>query len=101
MGPDVAAGLERAFPNDIWIQGVGGAYDANLGDNALPDGTTRAAIREMTGLFELASSTCPEAILVAGGYSQGAALAAATIRDLNSSIRDKIVGTVLFGYTKK
>ena len=33
-------------------------------------------------------------------YSQGAALTAATIRDLDASIRDKIVGTVLFGYTK-
>jgi cutinase len=33
-------------------------------------------------------------------YSQGAALAAAAIRDVDASIRDKIVGTALFGYTK-
>lgn len=32
--------------------------------------------------------------------SQGGALTAAAIRDLNPSIRDKIVGVVLFGYTK-
>lgn len=32
--------------------------------------------------------------------SQGAALTAAAIRDVDASIRNKIVGTVLFGYTK-
>jgi hypothetical protein len=32
--------------------------------------------------------------------SQGAALAAATISGLSSSVRDQVVGTVLFGYTK-
>lgn len=79
---------------------MGGRYTASLGDNYLPDGTSLAAIREMIGLFELADSNCPNAKIVAGGYSQGAALAAASIRDVSSSIRDKIVGTVLFGYTK-
>jgi cutinase len=54
----------------------------------------------MTDLFKLADSRCPNAQIVAGGYSQGAALTAATIRDLSSSIRNKIVGVVLFGYTK-
>ena len=54
----------------------------------------------MTSLFELANTSCPNSKIVAGGYSQGAALTAATIRDLNSSIRNKIVGVVLFGYTK-
>ena len=33
-------------------------------------------------------------------HSQGAALAAAAIRDIGDNIRNKIVGTVLFGYTK-
>jgi cutinase len=54
----------------------------------------------MTDLFKLADSRCPNAQIVAGGYSQGAALTAATIRDLSSTIRNKIVGVVLFGYTK-
>jgi cutinase len=82
------------------VQGVGGRYTASIGDNALPDGTSRAAIAEMTDLFNLANSKCPGAQIVAGGYSQGAALTAATIRDLSSTVRDKIVGVVLFGYTK-
>jgi cutinase len=33
-------------------------------------------------------------------FSQGAALAAAAISDLNTTVRDQVVGTVLFGYTK-
>jgi cutinase len=101
LGPDVASGLESALGRgNVWVQGVGGRYTASLADNYLPDGTSSAAIREMVGLFELANSKCPSAKIVAGGYSQGAALAAASIRDVSSSIRDKIVGTVLFGYTK-
>jgi cutinase len=32
--------------------------------------------------------------------SQGAALAAAAISDLSTTVRDQVVGTVLFGYTK-
>jgi cutinase len=101
LGPRVASALESSFGRDgVWIQGVGGAYRATIGDNALPRGTSRAAIGEMTSLFNLANTKCPSAKLVAGGYSQGAALAAATIEDLPSNIRDKIAGTVLFGYTK-
>lgn len=101
LGPRVASGLESEFGRgNVWIQGVGGRYRATLGDNALPDGTSRAAITEMTELFQLADRTCPDATIVAGGYSQGAALAAATIRDLDGGIRSKIAGVVLFGYTK-
>ncbi|KAG7147011.1 Cutinase like protein [Verticillium longisporum] len=101
LGPSIATALEREYGSTgVWIQGVGGAYAATLGDNALPDGTSSAAIREMKGLFELADSKCPSAKIIAGGYSQGAALAAASIRDISSTIRAKVAGTVLFGYTK-
>ena len=85
---------------NVWVQGVGGRYTASLADNALPAGTSSAAIAEMTALFQLAYSKCPNAKIVAGGYSQGAALTAATISALSSTIRNKIVGVVLFGYTK-
>jgi cutinase len=54
----------------------------------------------MIALFNLANTKCPSAKIVAGGYSQGAALAAASIEDLTTSVRNKVVGTVLFGYTK-
>nr|Q96UT0.1 RecName: Full=Cutinase 2; AltName: Full=Cutin hydrolase 2; Flags: Precursor [Fusarium vanettenii]AAL18696.1 cutinase 2 [Fusarium haematococcum] len=101
LGPSIASKLESAFGRDgVWIQGVGGAYRATLGDNSLPRGTSSAAIREMLGLFQQANTKCPDATLIAGGYSQGAALGAASVEDLDSAIRDKIAGTVLFGYTK-
>ncbi|KAM0344775.1 hypothetical protein ACHAPU_007149 [Fusarium lateritium] len=100
LGPRVATALESRYGTGVWIQGVGGAYRATLGDNALPRGTSTAAIREMIALFNLASTKCPSAKIVSGGYSQGAALAAASIEDLTSAVRAKVVGTILFGYTK-
>ncbi|KAF5022712.1 hypothetical protein F66182_5260 [Fusarium sp. NRRL 66182] len=101
LGPSIASKLEAKYGrNGVWIQGVGGAYRATLGDNALPRGTSTAAIREMLGLFNTANQKCPSATLIAGGYSQGAALAAASVTDVDASIRNKIAGVVLFGYTK-
>lgn len=101
LGPRMATRLESEYGRGgVWIQGVGGSYRATIGDNALPRGTSSAAIREMVGLFNDANTKCPNAKIIVGGYSQGAALAAASIEDVNTSIRDKIAGTVLFGYTK-
>ncbi|CAP65625.1 uncharacterized protein PODANS_6_11140 [Podospora anserina S mat+] len=101
LGPLIADVLEANYgANNVWIQGVGGNYKANLLDNLLPDGTTAAAITEMKNLFTLASTRCPSAKIVSGGYSQGAALTAAAIRDSTAAIREKIKGVVLFGYTK-
>ncbi|CAJ0543298.1 Ff.00g005080.m01.CDS01 [Fusarium sp. VM40] len=101
LGPAVASKLEAKYgKGKVWVQGVGGAYTAGVGENALPRGTTPAAIREMVGHFEDANTKCPEAVIVAGGYSQGAALAAAATTDVNDAVREKIAGVVLFGYTK-
>ncbi|EMT74241.1 Cutinase 3 [Fusarium odoratissimum] len=101
LGPRVASKLEAKYgKNGVWIQGVGGAYRATLGGNALPRGTSSAAIREMLGHFNDANQKCPDAVLIAGGYSQGAALAAASVTDVDAGIREKIAGVVLFGYTK-
>ncbi|KAK4213418.1 family 5 putative carbohydrate esterase [Rhypophila decipiens] len=101
LGPFTADVLEATYgAANVWIQGVGGNYKANLLDNILPDGTTSAAITEMKNLFSLANSRCPGAKVVAGGYSQGAALAAAAIRDTSAAIREQIKAVVLFGYTK-
>ncbi|KAK4199804.1 cutinase-domain-containing protein [Triangularia verruculosa] len=101
LGPSVGDALEDRFgASNVWVQGVGGAYTADILDNVLPDGTTRAAIREMMDLFTLARTKCPSAKIVAGGYSQGAALAAASIRDSSAAIKEQIKGVVLFGYTK-
>ncbi|KAL2161876.1 hypothetical protein VTH06DRAFT_7660 [Thermothelomyces fergusii] len=100
-GPNVASVLERTYGNNIWVQGVGGPYTADLLDNALPAGTTRAAINEAKRLFQLANSKCPNAAVVAGGYSQGTAVMSNAISELaGTAAQEQIKGVVLFGYTK-
>ena len=95
----MAGALERDF-SDIWVQGVGGPYDASVGDNALPAGTSQAAINEAIRLYNLANEKCPNAAVVTGGYSQGTAVVAGALSQLSGAVQDQVVGAVLFGYTK-
>lgn len=101
VGPYLADAIEADLGADnVWVQGVGRDYAANLEGNLYTDGTQPKSIAEMVRLFRDASSKCPSAKILAGGYSQGAALTAAAVRDIDASIREKIVGVALFGYTK-
>ncbi|KAH8729073.1 cutinase-domain-containing protein [Phaeosphaeriaceae sp. PMI808] len=100
-GPSVAERLESAYGNaQVWVQGVGSPYSATLLDNALPAGTSLAAIREAQRLFAQAAQKCPNSAIVAGGYSQGTAVMSNAITGLSSTIQNQIKGVVLFGYTK-
>ncbi|KAK3308345.1 cutinase-domain-containing protein [Chaetomium strumarium] len=72
-----------------------------LQDNFLPAGTSRAAIDEAKRLLTLANQKCPDAAVVAGGYSQGTAVVASAVGELAAGIREQVKGVVLFGYTKK
>ncbi|KAH0431932.1 cutinase [Colletotrichum camelliae] len=100
-GPIVADALERIYgANDVWVQGVGGPYLADLASNFLPSGTSSAAINEAKRLFTLANTKCPNAAIVSGGYSQGTAVMAGSISGLSTTIKNQIKGVVLFGYTK-
>jgi cutinase len=98
-GPNVASGLERDFRN-MWVQGVGGPYSAGLAENFLPAGTSRGAIDEAKRLFTMANTKCPNAAVVAGGYSQGTAVMSNAISELGAGVREQVKGVVLFGYTK-
>ncbi|KAG6116150.1 hypothetical protein E4U14_000460 [Claviceps sp. LM454 group G7] len=101
VGPTVANTLTNQLgQGQVWIQGVGGPYTAGLPENAMPAGSSPAAIAEMDRLFTLAHTKCPTSSILAGGYSQGAALAAAAVSNASPEIRNQIVATVLFGYTK-
>lgn len=94
-GPAVARALEQAYGADaVWVQGVGGPYRADLASNAQPGGTSRAAIGEAVRLFAMAGEKCPQTPIVAGGYSQGTAVIAGAIPELDAAVKENVVGTV-------
>ena len=66
-GPALASALEAEY-DSIWIQGVGGDYEAEYPPNVLPDGTSQGSIDEATSLFKMANKKCPAAAVVTGGY---------------------------------
>ncbi|PPJ61181.1 hypothetical protein CBER1_10301 [Cercospora berteroae] len=99
VGPPTCRGIKQAFPGAV-CQGVGGGYTASIGGNLQADGTTAAAKREAATMFALAASQCPDAAVVAGGYSQGAALIAAAVTALPAQQKEQVKGVVLYGYTK-
>jgi cutinase len=69
-GPDVGGVLENKYGKaNIWIQGVGGPYEADIPSNFESKGTNDASIAEAVRLFNMAHSKCPETPVVAGGYS--------------------------------
>jgi cutinase len=70
LGAPLGSALESKYgANNVWVQGVGGPYDATIGGNLLPRGSTPASIAEMVRLLNLANSKCPNSKVVAGGYS--------------------------------
>lgn len=99
-GPAVANALAQKYGKDLWVQGVGGPYKATLGDNAYPAGTSQGAIDEAKKMFTMANQKCPDAAVVAGGYSQGTAVMSNSVSQLSSEVQEQIKGVVLFGYTK-
>lgn len=101
VGPPTCQGLKSTYgASNVACQGVGSPYDATLGANVLPEGTTSAAYGEAQRLFNLASTKCPNTKIVAGGYSQGAAVMVASVRRLSAAVQNKIAGVVLYGNTR-
>lgn len=105
IGPQTGVPLANALETyygaaNVWIQGVGSPYSADLLSNFLPGGSSTAAFNEAARLFTLANTKCPNSIVVGGGYSQGAAVIAGAVPKLTATVRNQIKGIVLFGYTQ-
>ncbi|KAF5697003.1 cutinase [Fusarium globosum] len=80
VGPILAEAMQLAIP-DIWIQGVGGPYKADLAPNFFPEGTTDASIDEAKRL-------------------QGTVVVGYALSELDGAVQNQVVGAALFGYTK-
>ncbi|KAF2281394.1 cutinase precursor [Westerdykella ornata] len=100
VGPPTSNGLKRIFGNsNVATEGV--AYAALLSTNALPGGTDSASKNLFKNTLNSMASKCPDSVIVTGGYSQGAAVNHRAIEELSQSVKDRIVGTVLYGDTQK
>ncbi|USW47989.1 Putative cutinase/acetylxylan esterase, alpha/Beta hydrolase, cutinase, serine active [Septoria linicola] len=104
VGADTCRAMKARFGStNVACQGVGFPYAASLIANTFARGTSPAAIGEATRLFRLASTKCPNTIVTTGGYSQGSAVIAASLSDLQQqapAVANQVAGAVLFGYTR-
>ncbi|BCS30511.1 uncharacterized protein APUU_80814A [Aspergillus puulaauensis] len=101
VGPQVCSGLKSKLGSDqVACQGVGGAYTAGLIPNFLPENTNKESIDAAVDMFKLADECGDETQIVAAGYSQGSAVISGAVQALDDSLRDKVKGVALFGFTR-
>jgi cutinase len=99
VGPPTGQRLKQIFGSArVAVQGID--YPALLSTNFLPGGADLGGIAEMRSLLTQAASQCPGSSILAGGYSQGAALVHRAIENLPQSVKDAIDGVVTFGDTQ-
>jgi cutinase len=100
VGPPTSDGLKRAFGRTaVATEGID--YAALISTNALPGGTDARSTSLMTDTLTSMASQCPDSVIVAGGYSQGAAVNHRAIESLPASVQEQIAGVVLYGDTQK
>jgi len=98
IGPPLQSGLRRHFPS---IKTYPVLYEAALAPNVTPARTDDAAMAKGVEAFEQAYKACPSGIILAGGYSQGAAVMHNVIgAKLTEQIKGRIAGVALFGDTR-
>lgn len=69
VGPEVCDDLAAQLGGNAGCQGIGGAYTAGLGENFLPQNTAPQDIQAAVDVFNECNIKCPNAKIVAGGYS--------------------------------
>ena len=97
IGPGLLSALRFKIPS---IQSYPVYYSADLFTNISTQRTDAASIAIAVSTFQRAARACN--VIVAGGYSQGAAVMHNAVggRSLDSSIKSKIAGVALFGDTR-
>lgn len=80
------------------MQGID--YPAAIITNILPENADPRGVATFVSLANEANSRCPNSIVVASGYSQGAAIIHAAFDDLSAAVKNQIAGVVLFGDTR-
>ena len=75
-------------------------YAAALAPNALPGGTDAKSKQAMQDVLNAMATQCPDAVILAGGYSQGAAVSHRAIESLDPAVQDQIAGVILYGDTQ-
>ncbi|KAF9878450.1 ankyrin repeat protein [Colletotrichum karsti] len=99
VGPPTSDGLKKCYgDNRVATEGVD--YAAGLTTNFLPGGADPEGVTAMKKLLNDATSKCPNAKIVAGGYSQGAAVAHRSIESLSDTVKNRILGVITYGDTQ-
>jgi len=95
IGPQLLSALQRQLPG---IKSFPVGYAASLATNISPQRTDDASIKKGVEAFQQAKGC---SVLVAGGYSQGAAVMHNVIgKSLDAALKSKIAGVALFGDTR-
>jgi cutinase len=84
LGRAVARELKKVLP-DVAVEGVN--YSAGVGGNMTPQGADAQGIKMASDLFKSAAAKCPQAALLGGGYSQGAALQHRAVEALPKNVQ--------------
>jgi cutinase len=100
VGPPTSDGLKSALgANAVATEGID--YAALISTNVLPGGTDAVSKNLMKTTLQDMASQCPDSVIIAGGYSQGAAVCHRAIEELDASVQNQIAGVVLYGDTQK
>jgi len=96
IGPSLQSSLRGLLPG---MQTFPVGYAASIMTNISMDRTDAASIKKGVEAFQSAASKCK--VIVAGGYSQGAAVMHNAIsKGVTADIKGKIAGVALFGDTR-
>jgi len=97
IGKPLLPELRKAFPS-LAVEGV--TYGAGVAGNLIPGGGDQSGIAEAVKDYTLASTKCPDTVIIGGGYSQGAAITHRSVEKLPETIKSRIAGIVLYGDTQ-